>query len=146
MPWWAWIVVGAALLAAEAIVTTDFWLFFVGISALLVGLLGLTGAELPVWAQWLAFAALSVVLLAFVRRRLRQTLARAGAASESAGDVIGSQAVAREPIAAGARGRGELRGSPWQMVNAGSDPVANGDRCTVERVEGVTLYVRRVST
>lgn len=143
MPWWAWIVAGAALLAAEAVVTTDFWLFFVGVSALLVGLLGLAGAELPVWAQWLVFAGLSVVLLAFARRRLRRTLARAGGASDSAGDVIGSQAVANETIAAGARGRGELRGSLWQMVNAGPDPVAVGDRCTVERVDGVTLYVRR---
>ena len=41
MPWWGWVVVGAALLGAEIVVPTDFYLVFLGLSALAVGLVGL---------------------------------------------------------------------------------------------------------
>jgi membrane protein implicated in regulation of membrane protease activity len=61
--WWGWIVVGALLLSSELFVPTDFFLVFLGVAALLVGGVGLTGLALPIWAQWLLFAALSLVLL-----------------------------------------------------------------------------------
>ena len=45
MPWWGWVVVGAALLGAEIVVPTDFYLVFLGLSALAVGLVGAAGLE-----------------------------------------------------------------------------------------------------
>lgn len=138
MPWWGWIVVGAVLLAAEVVVPTDFFLLFLGASALLVGLLGLIGWDGAVWAQWLAFAALAVASLVFLRGWLR--------ARPSAGvrdTVVGETAIATEPIAAGGVGRVELRGATWSARNAGEEPVAPGDRLRVSHVEGLTLHVRR---
>ena len=76
MPWWGWIVLGTVILISEIIVSTDFYLVFFAASAVIVGLLVLLGASLPVSAQWLIFAALSIGMLvssglAFGRRSRR---------------------------------------------------------------------------
>ena len=48
MEWWAWIAVGAVLLGSElGIVDAQFYLVFVGASALVVGLLDLAGLLPP---------------------------------------------------------------------------------------------------
>jgi hypothetical protein len=66
MPWWGWITVGALLLAAEmTIVDLEFFLVFLGASALLVGMLGLAGVPLPFWMQWIVFAVLAIGSLVF---------------------------------------------------------------------------------
>jgi membrane protein implicated in regulation of membrane protease activity len=61
MAWWIWIVLGAALLVTEVVLSTDFWLVFFGVAALGLGLLGVAGLVLPAWAQFLVFALLSVL-------------------------------------------------------------------------------------
>jgi hypothetical protein len=141
MPWWGWIVVGAVLLGAELfIIPTDFFLVFLGVSAFAVGLIGFVGIELPQWAQWATFAALAVLSLVFFRGWLRARWPKAARVDDT---LVGEIAVAREPLAAGASGRIDLRGSTWLARNAGDLALAPGDRARVERVEGLTLHVRR---
>ena len=71
MPWWGWITVGTLLLVAEiTIVDLEFYLVFLGVSALAVGLALVAGLALPFWLQWLAFAALAIVSLVVFRRRI----------------------------------------------------------------------------
>jgi hypothetical protein len=141
MPWWGWVVVGAVLLGAEVfIIPTDFFLVFLGVAALAVGLIGFVGVELPAWAQWATFAAVAVVSLVFFRGWLRARWPKATRADDT---LVGEIAVAREPLAAGASGRIELRGATWSARNAGDVALAPGERARVERVEGLTLHVRR---
>lgn len=141
MPWWGWIAVGALLLTAEmGVVDADFYLVFLGVSALLVGLVGLAGADLPVWGQWLLFAAVSVVTLVFFRRRVYGMLRRS--ARPLAENLVGEVAVARERIEPGAIGPAELRGTRWTARNDGPEPIEAGGRARVERAEGLTLHVR----
>lgn len=142
MPWWGWIIVGASLLAAEVALSTDFYLVFFGAGALVLGLLGLAGVSLPVWAQWLLFAILSVISLALFRTRWRRSLWKGRTSYE---ELRGELATASERVAAGATGRGELRGTVWQLKNAGPEELVPGDRCRVEAVEGLTLTVRRTT-
>ena len=59
--------------------------------------------------------------------------------------LVGEIAVARAALAAGASGQIELRGTTWSARNAGDVALAPGDRARVERVEGLTLHVRRES-
>ncbi|MDH3519541.1 MAG: hypothetical protein OEM49_03715 [Myxococcales bacterium] len=71
MPWWGWISVAALLLTAElACVDAEFYLVFLGVAALIVGLAGIAGAESPGWLQWLAFAALSVASMLALATRI----------------------------------------------------------------------------
>ena len=56
MPWWGWITIGAMLLLAEmTVVDLEFYLLFLGFSALLTGAVVISGVALPFWAQWLLF-------------------------------------------------------------------------------------------
>src|SRR5260370_29643336 len=79
MHWWAWIAVGAILLGSElTFVNAQFYLVFVGASALVVGILALAGSATADWLQWLIFAALAVTSFLTLRRsiyeRMRRTL------------------------------------------------------------------------
>jgi hypothetical protein len=142
MPWWAWLVLGLILLGGEMLTPGGFYLLFFGCGALAVGLLGLVGLDTPVWGQWLLFTVLSVALIAVVRPRIVGRLRSSGSAI---GDtVVGEWVLVETPIAPGAIGRGELRGSVWTVCNAGNAALNPGDRCRVERVEGLTLHVRKV--
>ena len=71
MPWWAWMVLGIGLLGVEMfVIDAQFYLVFIGLSAAVVGLLGLVGVDLPQWAQWLAFGVLAVVAMVGFRQRV----------------------------------------------------------------------------
>ena len=61
MPWWAWMIVAAIALAFEMFVLdAQFYLVFFGISAAIIGFLGLAGVNMPDWVQFLALSILAV--------------------------------------------------------------------------------------
>ncbi len=140
MPWWGWIVVGVVLLAAEMMVDSEFYLVFLGFAALVTGILGASGLAGPVAAQWAIFAGLSVLLLVGFRRRIYGMVR--GADPPGHETVVGEQATVLEPIEPGARGRAELRGATWSARNTGDATLAAGQIVRVERVDGLTVWVR----
>jgi len=141
MPWWAWLLLGMVLLGGEAVAPGGFYLLFFGVGALAVGLLGLFVGPGPVWLQWLLFSALSLGALVLLRPRL---LGRLRTPERPVDDsLVGEVVTVAGRLAPGAAGRGELRGSSWSVVNAGSAPLEDGERVRVERVEGLTLHVRK---
>ena len=142
MPWWGWVTVGTLLLVAEmAFVDLEFFLVFLGVSALLVGAISILGLELPFWMQWIVFALLSVASLVFFRQRL-YALIRPPPDGEVRTGVEGEHATAVESIAPGATGSVTLRGANWTGLNRGAETIPAGARCHVERSEGVTLELR----
>jgi membrane protein implicated in regulation of membrane protease activity len=112
MAWWIWVVLGAALLAAELfLIDAQFYLVFLGAAAIVVGFSDAAGLGGPPWAEWSAFAALSLLLLAGFRARLHAKRAKTGTALiVPASDVAGMIALATQvvqgtkPGAAGGRG------------------------------------------
>ncbi len=142
MAWWIWIIVGAILLAAEAVITADFYLVFFGLAGLLVGLLGVCGVHLPAWTQWLLFAVLAVAGLLLYRGPLKRKLAKVDRAMGP--EMIGETACAQAPIPSGGRGRVDLRGTAWDALNDGDVGIADGGRCVVTGLDGLTLLVRAV--
>ena len=135
-----WIVLGTIILISEIIVSTDFYLVFFAASAVIVGLLVLLGVSLPVSAQWLLFAALSIGMLVLFRARLREKIKTREQDVDKLEDEI---AVATEQLAAGGTGQAELRGSTWRARNIGELDLEVGDRCRVERVDGLVLSIRK---
>lgn len=140
--WWIWIILGAVLLAAEVIIVADFYLVFFGLAAVLIGLLALLGLDLPSWAQFLLFAALAIAGLVLYRGSLKRRLMPAD--REMGPELVGERGQARQAIAAGARGRVDLRGATWEAHNEGAAAIGDGAYCIVQRVEGLTLHVRPV--
>ena len=140
MSWWGWLVFGAVILISELIVSTDFYLIFFAAAAVIVGLLGPLGVDLAISAQWFLFAALSVGTLVLFRTRLRKKIKT----REDEVDRLEKEtAVVTERIAAGATGQAELRGSTWSARNTGEMDLEVGDRCQVERVDGLVLSIRK---
>lgn len=143
MAWWIWVVLGAALLAAELfLIDAQFYLVFLGAAAVAVGFGDAAGLGGPAWAEWLAFAALAVLALVAFRERVHSRL-RPAAAGLAEDALAGETGVAREALAPGARGSAELRGTTWTAHNVGPEPIAAGARFRVERSEGLVLHVRR---
>jgi hypothetical protein len=140
MQWWAWVAVGAILLGSElAFVDAQFYLVFLGLAALIVGFLGVSGWILTVWLQWIAFAGLAAVsMFAFRRRiydRLRRNLPRMN--QGPAGETV----VLPDALPPGETCRVEFRGSSWSARNGGPLLIAAGTRARIERVDGLTLVV-----
>jgi membrane protein implicated in regulation of membrane protease activity len=141
MAWWLWILIGIALLVVELLTPGGLFALFFGVGALATGVLAFAGA--PAVIQWLAFSVISVVLLATLRRVLQERLrAHPGAAIDS---LVGEEVVLLGEIPAGGEGQAELRGVPWKARAASGIPLHAGQRCRVERVDGVTLWVRAES-
>jgi inner membrane protein len=142
MPFWGWIVVGAALLGAETLVNAQFYLVFLGVGALATGVIAAVAGPFATSVDWALFAALSVAGIAAFRRRVYERIYSAH--DEVSEGTVGELAVAREAIAPGASGQAELRGSVWNARNAGSTALAKGDRARVVAISGVELELRRV--
>lgn len=145
MPWWGWISIGALMLAAEmAFVDAEFYLVFLGVSALLVGGVELSGTTLPVWGQWLLFAGLAAGSLVFFRNRVYGAMHPPADGPVQEG-VTGDVAVAQGAIGPNADGAVDLRGARWNAHNVGPSTIEAGARCKVVRSEGLTLHVEAVT-
>jgi inner membrane protein len=55
--------------------------------------------------------------------------------------MVGESAIPLEDLVPGATGKAELRGTTWTVHNAGSAPLKKNQRCKVERIEGLTLWI-----
>lgn len=142
MVWWYWMLLGLALLGTELITPGGFYILFFGIAALIVGALSGLGVQLSDWMQWLLFSGLSVVSLILFRNPLLAKMKSLEGQRPDVDSMIGEQAVATEHLAPGAQGKAELRGSAWTARNASQEPLRKGQRCVVERVEGLTLWIK----
>jgi hypothetical protein len=141
MPWWCWLLLGLALLGFETLTPGGFYFLFFGVASLLLGTLAGAGAGGPVWFQWLLFSALSVASLLLFRGPLLARMSR----QERAGEVdslIGEIAIVQDDLPPGETGKAEMRGTSWSVRNADQHLLRRGQRCKVERVQGLTLWVR----
>jgi membrane protein implicated in regulation of membrane protease activity len=141
MAWWYWIIIGTLLLGVELFaVDLQFFLIFIGAGAIVVGLVGMLGIDLPVWTQWLLFAVLSIVAMLTIRRQLYASLRRRPLAKVD-GDANQIVRIPEE-LAPGKSMRIEYRGSGWTALNVGERLIPAGDEARIESVDGLTLRVR----
>ena len=141
MAWWIWILIGLGLLAIEAASPGGLFAFFFGLSAVVVGGLAAVGMAGPLGVQWILFSVLALVALVVLRGPLKARLNVKGA-TRPVDQLADQVAVALEDLPAAGGGKVELRGSSWSARNGGAAAIAKGARCRVERVDGLTLWVR----
>ena len=140
MTWWGWMILGAVILGAELFaIDAQFFLVFLGISAALVGLAEMLGIGMPEWAQWTAFATLSLISFFTFRKSLYEKI-RGGAKGFRA-TMSGDSVNIVEELAAGDEARAEYRGTDWTVRNTGAAVIAAGSRAKVVKVDGLTLHV-----
>jgi membrane protein implicated in regulation of membrane protease activity len=139
MVWWVWLLLGLFLILAEIVTPGGFYVIFFGIGAIVVGILAGFDWAGPLWFQWILFSLLSIVALYLFRERLVEMTR--GPDHEEVDSLVGETAVVLEEIPAGAIGKAEMRGTPWSARNISGKALARGERCKVERVEGLMLWV-----
>lgn len=144
MVWWLWILLGIVLLAVEILTPGGFFAFFFAVAAVLVGVL--VGFEVggPGWFQWLLFSTLSIVSLLLFRGSLLTLLQPDRRPPGRLDTLVGEIATLVDDLSPGELGKAELRGSTWNVYNKDDRPLHKGQRCRVQRVEGLTLWVRAV--
>jgi len=145
--WIFWTILGAILVIAE-IFTTGFVLLWFGIGALAAGLAGLIGIH-SIPLQFLIFAVVSIALTAASRTIFVNYFSR----EKSGGDLkSGFEGLPGKIGTVVSSSRGALHegavkvfGSTWTAYPAdGEEPLEAGDRVVVERIQGASIYVRRV--
>ncbi|NNF16489.1 MAG: NfeD family protein [Gammaproteobacteria bacterium] len=140
MTWWGWMIIGALLLGAELFaIDAQFYLVFLGVSAVLVGTASLLGIAMPEWVQWMSFGVLSLVFFFTFRKSLYEKINRGakGFRENVAGDTVTINA----DLAPGADARVEHRGTNWTVRNIGDTTIAGGTRAVVVKTDGLTLHV-----
>ena len=144
--WILWVVLGVVLIIAE-VFTPGFVLLWFGVGALAAALASMLGAGLGL--QFLVFILISTALTALSRtifvnyftRDGEQDGLKSGAAGMPGqiGTVVTSSRGALD------EGAVKVFGSIWTAYPAeGEPPLEAGDRVVVERLQGASIYVRRV--
>jgi membrane protein implicated in regulation of membrane protease activity len=137
MEWWVWVVMGVILLVVEMATPGGLFAVFFGVGAFVIAPVAASGASPAV--QWALYTVVSLALLLTLRNALAKRFnARSGVPVEN---LVGELAVLLEDIPAGGEGRAELRGTPWSARTAGA-ALSKGQRCRVERVDGLTIWLR----
>ena len=149
MIWYIWLILAAIFIVAEMF-TTGFVLLWFGIGALVAALLALTGlVGMPL--QILAFLVVSVALTIASRTIFERFLLRGSPGRElktGVDTLPGRIGVVVEP-SKGAMQEAAVRvfASTWRAFPCeGEDPLKEGEQVEIERVDGATVYVRRVDS
>lgn len=146
LAWILWTVLGVILIITE-IFTPGFVLLWFGVGALAAALAALVGLSYPF--QFLLFFVVSTVLTALSRTLFVNYFSPKKDSSQhkfgvdalpgKIGIVVTSS---RGPLDEGAV---KVFGSTWTAYPAeGEEPLEAGDRVAVERLQGASIYVRRV--
>jgi len=137
-----WLLVGMGLLGLELLTPGGFFVMFFGLAAVVVGLLVRLDIGGPDWVQWLVFSVLAVVSLLLFRRRIIDYFSSAQGRSVGIETLVGDVAVLLDDLGPGAVGKAELRGTAWNVRSEDDRALARGQRCRVQKVEGLMLWVR----
>jgi membrane protein implicated in regulation of membrane protease activity len=149
LAWILWTVLGVMLIIAE-IFTPGFVLLWFGVGALAAALAGLVGVD-SLTVQFLIFITVSVALTAASRTIFVNYFSRekSGSDLKTGVDAMPGQIGTVVSSSQGALNVGAVKvyGSTWTAYPAeGESPLEAGERVTIERVQGASIYVRRLES
>ena len=139
MDWWIWTLIGFFFLALEFVSTTMHSAFFAA-GSFLVAILVASHVGGPLWVQLLTFTLFSLVTLLLIRPYVVHKLKLS--VTKTVDTMVGEQAVLMDDVPPSGLGKAEMRGSTWNARNIGETLLSRGQRATVERVEGLVLFIR----
>lgn len=135
-----WLVIAIVFLVAEAatVQLVSIWFTCGAVCALLTSLI----TDSLVW-QIVVFLVVSGLLLIFTKPMAKKLLAK-GRVTTNAGSLVGQSALLIEEVDNDAStGALKLGGTTWSVKSITGEKLPAGTRVTVEKIEGVKLYVRK---
>lgn len=140
MVWWAWMVLGVTLVIIELVIMdAAFYLIFVGLAAVLVGVVALFFPDASAAGMVALFGVLSLVLMVGFRRRLYERMKAQMVGFN--GTPIGVFIRIEKDIPPGGDARVEYRGSQWAAQNVTDEVLLAGTRVEVRALNGTTLLI-----
>ena len=142
-PFWLFLVAGVSLLAIEMLVFqfTTFWLFFIGLGALVAAAFAWVAVDASFIMTTLVFVLASAVITAVLFAPLRRWQKQPSGISGN--NAVGQKVVVKSSIGRDAPGVVMWSGSDWQaeLAEGQQDDIAVGATAHVVRVEGIRLIV-----
>lgn len=138
MAWWIWVVIGIVLLCSEIFIPLDFFLIFIGLGFLTTG--GFVYFDLlgPDWLQWTACAVFTVIFYVGLKKKIINNFKVAVDRKE---DYVGETVTIKTDIEVGQVGKGDLRGTGWQVKNISGQTLVAGSKHEVKKTDGIVLIV-----
>lgn len=138
MPWlWFVLAVIFALIEAATLGLTTIWC---AMSALVMVFVSFT--PLPLKWQFILFALISLLLIFFTRPFAVKHL-HVKKEKMNADSLIGKKVHIVKAITEFEKGQAKVNGAVWTAAAADHSDIAAGSECTVEKIEGVTLIVKK---
>jgi len=136
--WHVWLLAGCAIAVLELVLLGSYYLLAVAGGAMLVGIAAAI-VPLSLTMQWFVFA-VATALVALLMQKLRSPEVKQVA--DDASYLVGSLVEVVEAIAP--RGRVMYKSVTWAAESA--DILAIGEHAVIEKVNGSTLHVKKITT
>ncbi|RYZ11703.1 MAG: NfeD family protein [Myxococcaceae bacterium] len=140
--WQLWLI-AAIVLGVLEIKLSGFVTLWLAVGALMASLMA--GAGLGLNSQLFVFTLVSAVLFGASRTIFKNVFMRDAVHLKTGVEaMLGQEAVVMEALSDGHGGTVRINGELW-MARSLSGPLPEGERVTVEQIEGLKLWVRRPS-
>jgi len=144
MPWWGWIIIGVLLLGSELmLIDAAFYLVFIGLAAIVTGLVGLLDISLEYWVQWMLFAGLSLAAMVLFRKQLYKKI-RGGSGAGYESGPAGETIRLKQNLDSGDSCRMAYRGTTWTVLNSGVRAMTSDEDVRIHSVDGLILKVEKI--
>lgn len=143
-PFWLFLVIGVVLLATELLVfqLTTFWLFFVGLGALVAAVFALVSGSASMMLTTAVFIIASAIITAVLYSPIRRWQQSPTPIADH--NAIGQKVVVTAAISPTSAGTANWSGTQWQaeLASGSTAEFAAGDTATIVQVEGIRLIVK----
>lgn len=136
---WFWFATAVLCAVIEGLTfgLTTIWFALSAVVMIFLSLL-----HMPFYLQCLIFVSIALLLL-FFTRPLALKLLRIKREKTNADSLIGKKAQAIRTITEWQKGQVKVNGAVWTAAASNSEDIPEGSECIVEKIEGVTLIVKK---
>lgn len=139
MAWWFWVLIGFLLFTAEIFLPLDFFLFFFALAFLTTGALSWLGLIVDLAWQFTFCGFLSILFVFALRPYLKGKIS---STSKPVFEVKGDKVVISEDILPGESGKGNMRGTSWQVKNNSNETLKANKSYVVSATDSLTLIIQ----
>jgi inner membrane protein len=138
-PVYVWASIGLILIIAD-LITLTFFLFFLGVGALITAVCTWVGLIAGMNGQLICFAASSLITMVLFRRAVKTMFGRHDGDAEYS-QLVGQKAHVSVAIPVGHEGKVSYRGSEWIAFSDSSEAIPEGSLVTIVSIDGIKLKV-----
>ena len=138
-PWfWFGIAVVCAIIEGLTLGLTTIWFALSAVLMIFISLL-----QPPFYVQCVLFALIALLLL-FFTRPLALKFLHTKREKTNADSLIGKKALVFQTITEWEKGQVKINGIVWTAASVDSETIPAGAECIIEKIEGVTLIVKKI--